>query len=99
MSNHLWLNFNLVELLSRVDTNDTSNHLWHDNHVTQMSLNQIWLLIGLGLLLGLAQLLNQTHRLALKTTVEPTTGASVDNISELVRGKVQESIVREYRVS
>jgi hypothetical protein len=49
-----------------------------------MRLDEIRLLIGLCLLLSLAQLLDQTHRLALETAVEPTTSASVDNIAELV---------------
>jgi len=64
-----------------------------------VSLDKIWLLVGLGLLLRLAELLDQTHRLALETTVEPTAGAGVDNITELVGGKVQESVGEESRVS
>jgi hypothetical protein len=91
VSNHLWLNFNLVELLSRVDTNDATNHLGDNDHVSQMSLDEVGLLVGLSLLLSLAQLLDQTHRLALETTVEPTAGTSVDNITELVGGEVEES--------
>jgi hypothetical protein len=62
-----------------------------------MSLDEIWLLIGLGLLLALAELLDQAHRLALETTVEPTTGTSVDDITELIGGKVEKS--GECRVS
>jgi hypothetical protein len=59
-----------------------------------MRLDEIWLLIGLRLLLGLAQLLDQTHGLALETAVEPTTGTSVDDIAELVGGQVEKSVVR-----
>ena len=91
MAYHLRLNFDLVELFSRVDTNDATNHLGDNNHVSQMSLDEVGLLVGLSLLLGLAQLLDQTHGLALKTTVEPTAGASVDNITELVGGEVEQS--------
>lgn len=61
-----------------------------------MRLDKVWLLIWLGLLLALAELLDQAHGLALETTVKPTTGTGVDNIAELIRGKVQQS---EYRVS
>jgi hypothetical protein len=89
VSNHLRLDFHLVELLARVDTNDATNHLGNHNHVSQMRL-----LIGLRLLLGLAQLLDQTHGLALETAVEPTTSTSVNNIAELVGGQIQESMVR-----
>ena len=94
MSNHLGLDFDLVELLARVDANDATNHLRDHDHVSQMRLDEIRLLIGFRLLLGLAQLLDQTHGLAFETAVEPTTGTSVDDIAELVGGQVEESVVR-----
>ena len=43
-----------------------------------MGLDEVGLLVGLGLLLGLAELLDQTHGLALETAVEPAAGAGVD---------------------
>ena len=95
MSNHLRLDLDLVELLSRVDTNDGTNHLRNDNHVSQVSLDKVWLLVGASLLLRLAELLDETHGLALETTVEPTTSAGVDDIAELVGGEVEESVWRE----
>jgi hypothetical protein len=64
-----------------------------------VGLDEIWLLVWLGLLLRFTELLDQTHRLALETTVEPTAGTGVDDIAELVGGEVEESVVREYRVS
>lgn len=91
MSNHLRLDFNLVELLARVDTNDATNHLRDDNHVSQMRLDEVGLLVRLGLLLCLTELLDQTHGLALETAVEPTTSTGVDDIAELVGGEVEES--------
>lgn len=84
MSNHLRLDLDLVEFLSRVDANNATNHLGNNNHVSQMRLDEVGLLIGLGLLLRLPELLDQTHRLALETSVEPTAGACVDDITELV---------------
>jgi len=59
-----------------------------------MRLDKVWLLVGLSLLLRLPELLDQTHGLALKTTVEPTTGTGVDDIAKLVGGEVEESIER-----
>jgi hypothetical protein len=56
-----------------------------------VSLDKVRLLVRLSLLLGLAQLFDQTHRLALETTVEPTAGTSMNYITELVGGKVEES--------
>jgi hypothetical protein len=84
VSNHLRLDFDLVEFLSRVDANNATNHLRNHNHVSQMRLDEVGLLIGFGLLLRLTELLDQTHGLALETSVEPTAGACVDDITELV---------------
>jgi hypothetical protein len=92
VSDHLRLDLNLIEFLSRVNTNDGADHLRDDNHVSEVSLDKVWLLIWLGLLLCLAQLLNQTHRLAFKTTVEPTAGTSMNDIAELVGGKIEEPL-------
>lgn len=90
VANHLRLDLNLVELLAGVDTDDGADHLGDDNHVTEVGLDEVGLLVGLGLLLGLAKLLDQTHGLALETAVEASAGTSVDNIAELLGGKVEE---------
>lgn len=99
VTNHLGLDLNSVELLSRVDTNNGANHLGDDNHVTEVGLDGIRLLVGLSLLLGLAQLLDETHGLALQTAVEASAGAGVDDIAELVRREIEESGARNTRVS
>lgn len=90
MANHLGLDFDLVELLSRVDTDDGANHLRDDDHVTEVGLDEVRLLVRLGLLLGLAELLDEAHGLALETAVEPAAGAGVDEIAELLGLEVQE---------
>ena len=94
MTDHFRLNFNLVELLARVDANHTANHLRHDNHISQMRLDEIGLLIRLGLLLGLAKLLDQTHGFALQAAVEPTAGTSMYDVPELIGREVEESVGR-----
>lgn len=100
MANHLRLDLNLVELLAGVDTNDASNHLGDDNHVSEVSLDEVGLLVGLSLLLGLSELLDEAHGAALQTAVDPSAGTGVDDISELVRGEVEEAVCREkYNVS
>lgn len=91
MTNHLRLDLNLVELLAGVDTNNATNHLGDDNHVTEVSLDSVGLLVGLSLLLGLAELLDQTHGAALKTAVDPAAGTGVDDIAELVGAEVQKA--------
>lgn len=84
MADHLGLDFDLVELLAGVDANDAADHLGDDDHVTEMGLDEVGLLVGLSLLLGLSELLDETHGLALKTAVEPTTGTSMNEIAELL---------------
>lgn len=91
MADHLGLNFDLVELLSRVNTNDAANHLGNNDHITEVSLDEIRLLVGLSLLLGLAELLDKAHGLALETTVEPSAGTGMDKVTELLRAEVEES--------
>jgi hypothetical protein len=94
MSHHFRLNLHLIEFLARVDTNDATNHLRNDNHISQMGLDEVGLLVRLGLLLRLAELLDQAHGLALQAAVKPTTGTSVNDIAQLVGGEVQESVVK-----
>lgn len=47
-------------------------------------------LIRLRLFLGLAELLDQPHRLLPKSRVESTTGTSVDGVTKLLVGHVEE---------
>lgn len=88
MPHHFRLNLHLIEFLARVDTNNATNHLGNDNHIPQVGLDEIRLLIRLGLLLRLAELLDQAHRLALQATIEPAAGAGVHDIAQLVGGEV-----------
>lgn len=92
MANHLRSDLNLVELLSGVDTNNGANHLGDNNHVTEVSLDEVGLLVGLSLLLGLAELLDEAHGLALQATVDSSAGTSVDDITQLLGVKVQETV-------
>ena len=92
MANHLRLDLNLVELLAGVDTNDGADHLGDNDHVTEVGLDEVGLLVGLGLLLRLAELLDETHGLALQTAVEATAGTGVDDITELLRREVEEPV-------
>ena len=66
--------------LSVVDADNAANHLRYDNHVTEVGLYDGGLLIWWGLSLGLAQLLDQAHGLALETALEPTAGTGVDEL-------------------
>lgn len=83
MTHHLRLDLHLIELLATVDANHAADHLRDHNHITQMGLDQVGLLVGFGFLLGFAQFLDQAHGLAFETAVEPAAGAGVDDIAEL----------------
>lgn len=99
MTNHLGLDLNLVELLTGVDTDDGTDHLGDDDHVTEVGLDEVGLLVGLGLLLGLAELLDETHGLALQTAVETSAGTGVNDITELLGRKVEEPVKKEKEIS
>lgn len=92
VANHLGLDFDLVELLTGVDTDDAADHLGDNDHVTEVGLDEVGLLVGASLLLGLAELLDETHGLALQTAVEATTSAGVNDITELFGGEVKEPV-------
>jgi len=94
VADHLGPDLDLVELLAGVDTNDRADHLGNDDHVAEMGLDEVRLLVGLGLLLSLAELLDQAHRLALEAAVEPAAGAGVDDVAELLAGEVEEPVAR-----
>ena len=94
MADHLGLDFDLVEFLAAVDTNDAADHLGHNDHVSEVCLDEVGLLIGLGVLLGLSQLLDQTHWTALEASVESAAGAGVEDGEKFIRGDVEESVGR-----
>ena len=88
---HLRLDLHLVEFLPRVNPNHRSNHLWHHNHVPQVRLHQLGLLVGLGFLFGLSEFFNQAHGFALQTAVESATSPCMDDVTELLGGEVEQS--------
>jgi hypothetical protein len=83
VTSHLRLDFNLVENLTVIDTNDGTDHLRNDDHVTEMGLDDLRLLTGGGVLLGSTELFDETHRLTLKTTLESSTSTTVNELHEL----------------
>ena len=71
MTDHVRLDFNLVEGLAIVDTENGYNHLGDDDHVTEMGAHGLRLLTSsLSGLLGLAELLDEAEALAVKSTLE-----------------------------
>ena len=87
VTDHLSLDFNVVEGLAIVNTNDGANHLRNNKHVTEVSLNSFrtFVLRAFSLLninstnnhYSLAKSLQEGIRLSLKTTAETTAGTSL----------------------
>merc|ERR1712168_919320 len=95
MTNHLGFDFNLVECFALVDSDDASDHLGHDDHVPQVRLHGLGLLVGKTSLLRLTQLLDETHRLAFETTSELAANAAREQLHQLVGRHVQQ-LVKVY---
>ena len=88
VTNHLSLDFNIVETLPVVNTNNRSNHLRDYDHVTKVSLHRLRTLILRSVRLlhthlhtiynySNAQSLDQSLGLSLKTSTETTTSTSL----------------------
>ena len=70
VTNHLGLDLDLVEGLAVVHADDGAGHFGDDDHVPQVGLDHVRLLVGWALPLLLAELLDQGHRLALHSSGE-----------------------------
>jgi len=92
MSGHLRLDLDRVEHLSVVNTNDGTDHLRDDNHVTQMGFDDGWFLVWLGFFFGLAEFFDQAHGSSFETTLEAPAGAGVYEFYELFVAEVKELI-------
>lgn len=63
------LDFNLIECLAIVDTNNRSNHFRKDQHVPQMCLDDFWFLQWTTFLLCFPKLLQQGLWFPFQTTL------------------------------
>ena len=99
MSNHLGLDFNLVESLAVVYSHHGSGHFRHDNHVAQMGLDNIGFLIDGALFLLLTQLLDQSHGLALQASAELSADSAGQEFHQLLIVHVQELVEVHSAVS
>lgn len=89
-ANHLGLDLNGGEGLTVVDTNDGTNHLGEDDHVSEVGLDNSGLLVGAGSELGLSELADENSGLLVKTSVEPSSGSGTDELLELISGDLEE---------
>lgn len=82
VTNHLRSDFNGVENLTVVNTDNGANHLWDDNHVSQVGLDNSWLLVLWGGQLSSSQLGDQTHWLGAQTSGESSSDSGTAELGE-----------------
>uniref|UniRef100_A0A7C9DNY2 Uncharacterized protein n=1 Tax=Opuntia streptacantha TaxID=393608 RepID=A0A7C9DNY2_OPUST len=92
VTDHFWLDFDLVEGLTIVHTNDATNHLGNYDHVAKMSPHWFRFLTRWGLPFRFPELLDQSHGLALQTPAEPSPNTSREELNELISRNVEQSI-------
>lgn len=90
VANHLWLDLDGVENLTVVDTNQRTNHLWNDNHVSQVGLDNSWLLVLWSSQLSSSQLGNQTHWLGAQASGESSSDSGTAKLGEFVGLQLQQ---------
>lgn len=90
VANHLGLNLNIVEHLTVVDTNDGTDHLGNDDHVSQVGLDNSGLLVLRSSQLGGSQLGNETHRLGAQTTRKSSSDTGTAELDELLVVELQQ---------
>ena len=74
-----------------MDTNDGADHLGDNNHVAEVSLNDLGLLADADVTLGGVQALEESHGLALHTTVgKATASASIHELDERSARELEE---------
>lgn len=91
VANHGGLDLYGGEALAVVHTNNTADHLWHHNHVTQVSVHALGLLTA-SLLLGGTQLLDQVAGLLTQTTGHAAAGTSGQQCNQLLGWQAQQSL-------
>ena len=88
-----YLDLDTVELLSVVHTDDASDHLGNNNHVTDVGLDGSRALTRNSLTLVLAKSLEECNLLALETTVgQAAARASGEEIHQLLVGQVKQLV-------
>ena len=88
-----------TEDLSVVNTDNRTNHLGNDNHISQVSLDDGRLVTGRSILLRLSELLDEGHGLSLESPLESSSSSSVNKLHELSSVQVEELIKLIQRVS
>ena len=91
-TNHVCLDFDGVPVLAGVDFADRSNHLGHDDGITEMGLDWLGLLTIWSFLDGLCQLLDQTVVTRVDSTSESSALSSLEHSDNFLGAKLEELV-------
>ena len=92
MTNHIGLNLNWVPVLATININDGIAHLWYNDAVSQMGLDNIGLLVDGAFLLLLAELLDQSHGLTLESPGELAPDSAGEQLHQTLVVHVQKLV-------
>ena len=91
-TNHVCLDFDGVPVLAGVDFADRSDHLGHDDSVTEMGLDRLGLLTIWRFLDGLGQLFNETVVTRVDSTSESPALSSLEHSDNFLGAKLEELV-------
>jgi len=94
VTNHVSFDFDWVPVLSRVDFAHGRDHLWHDDAVSQVSLNWLWFVSWLGGLDGGDKLLGESivTSLTVSSISHSSSLSGSEHANDLVGGHGQELV-------
>ena len=90
VTDHFRSDFDLVEDLTVVNTNNRTNHFWNDDHVSQVSSDNSWLFIFWSRQFSSSQLLHQTSWLFRQTTSELSSNSGWGQLKEVFSLNLQQ---------
>lgn len=90
VTDHLGSDVEGVENLTVVDTNDGTDHLRDDDHVSEVGLDDGGLLVGDSSGSGGSQLLDETHGLRVETSRELSSDSSGAQLGEILSGHFEQ---------
>ena len=84
LTNHVSFNFNWSPISSRVNFCNTTNHFWHDNGVTEVSLDCLWLITVRSVFDGSLDLLQKSIVLGVDSTIASSALSRLEESNYLV---------------
>ena len=90
MTNHVRLDFDGVPVLSSLYIDNGSNHLWHDDAVSQMSFDCLWFLTIRSFLFGFPELFDESVISLVDSVSESSSLSGSQQLYKLIHWVLQE---------